>query len=81
MATQSINDVLYLVISKYDNLHRQGLESMLLDSYSKEQFLTAKQILVSQCEKLNLLNLITNFKRSRISPNIEQKLVKDILDI
>ena len=80
MAT-TINDLLHFVITQYDILHRQGLSSILLDSYSKEQFLTAKQLLVLQCEKLNLSNRISDFKRSRISPNIEQKLVRDILDI
>ena len=81
MANHTPNDVLYSIVNQYDNLTRQSLNSILLNSYSKEQFLTAKQILISQCEILNLTNLISNFKKTRISPNTEQKLTKDILDI
>ena len=81
MANQTTNDLLYFLVNRYDNLHRQSLNTILLDSYTKDQFLTAKQILIAQCDHLQLTDLISNFKKSRISPNTEQKLVKDILDI
>ena len=64
MAPQTTNDVLHCVVNQYDILHRQGLNAILLDSYSKDQLLTAKQILISQCEKLTLSNRISNFKKS-----------------
>ena len=80
-SNQTFNDLLYFLVNQYDTLPRQSLNATILKSYSKEHFLTAKQILVSQCEKNKLTNQITDFKRNRISPNIEQKLVKDIIDI
>ena len=80
-SNQTINDLLYFLVNQYDTLPRLSLNTTLLKSYSKEQFLTAKQILVSQCDKYKLTNQISDFKRNRISPNVEQKLVKDIIDI
>ena len=41
----------------------------------------AKQILLAECEKTNLSSDISEFKKNRIGANIEQKHLKDILDI
>ena len=76
-----INELLCFVSTQYDKLTRQNLNSIVLEYYSKDDLVTAKQILVNICEKIGLSNNISEFKIKRIGANVEQKLVKDLLDI
>ena len=77
----TVNELLCFVTSQFDKLNRQNLNSILLEFYSREEVLTAKNILVSFCEKNGLSNAIIEPKKNRIGANVEQKVVKDILDI
>jgi len=56
------------------------LNSLLLESYSKDELITAKQILVTIFEKCSNSDAINASKKSRIGQNVESKLVKDIID-
>ena len=81
MGSYTVNEILCFVSSQFDKLHRQNLNSILLEFYTKDELVTAKQILVSFCEKSSVSDAINPSKKSRIGSNVESKLVKDIIDI
>ena len=73
--------VLCFISNHYDKLDRQNLSTIILESFSREEVVTAKQTLVSLCEKSGLSDNISESKIKRIGANVEQKVIKDILDI
>ena len=76
-----INEFLCFVAVQTGKLDRQNIETLLNESYHKDDALFAKHLLITECVKAGLNNAIDNFKKPRKSPNILQKVVKDILDI
>ena len=81
MAIHTVNELLCFTSVQYDKLDRTNLNSILLDFYSREEVIFAKNVLLAECEKVNLSGAINEFKKNRIGANVEQKVVKDILDI
>ena len=76
-----MNELLCFMVSQFDKLDRQNLSTTLLEFYSKNEVISAKEILVSHCEDSNVSNAINPLKKKRIGTDVEQKVVKDILDI
>ena len=76
-----INELLCFVSTQFDKLTRQNLNSIVLEYYSKDDLVAAKHLLVNICDKIGLSNNVSDFKIKRIGSNVEQKLVKDLLDI
>ena len=81
MADLQVNELLCFMTTQYDKLEKTNLSSILLEFYSREELINAKNILVSICDKNGLSNPIADFKKNRIASNVEQKVVKDLLDI
>ena len=81
MQNYTVNALLCFLSTQSDKLDRADHASILVDFYTKDELTIAKNLLISECDKVNLSNHISDFKKSRIRPNVEQKLVKDILDI
>ena len=81
MESLTDNVVLCFISNHYDKLDRQNLSSIILESFSREEVVTAKQTLLSLCEKSGLSNNTSESKIKRIGANVEQKVIKDILDI
>ena len=81
MDRYTVNEVLCYVSSQFDQLNRENLLSTLIEFYKREELSSAKQLLLSQCEKDKLSNHLNEFKKNRIGSNVEQRTAKDILDI
>ena len=81
MATLQTNELLCFMSTQYDKLDRTNLNSVLLEFYNRKELITAKDIIVTICENIGLSNHVSEFKTKRIGSNVEQKVVKDILDI
>ena len=81
MAGYTVNELLCFLATQYDKLDRNNLNSILLEFYSRDEVISAKNILISECDKLNLSSQISDLKKNCIGANVEQKVVKDIIDI
>ena len=85
MATNTIDNVLHFVASNFDTLERQKLDTLLVENYKLEELTAAKLLLISECEKINITEDITEFVKRRLLTKSEialkQKIAKDILDI
>ena len=81
MQNYSVSEILCFLSAQFDKLDRTNLNLILVDFCTKDEIATAKNLLISECDKINLSSQISEFKKTRIRPNVEQKLVKDILDI
>ena len=81
MSNYIVNELLCFLSTQYDKLDRTNLNSAILDFYTREEVIIAKNILVSAGDKCGLSNQISDFKKNRIGSNVEQKVTKDILDI
>ena len=77
----TVNELLCFVKSQYDKLHRQNLNSVILEFYTREETVLAKNVLISHCEQIGLSNAIAEPRKNRIGVNVDQKVVKDILDL
>ena len=81
MSRYTVNELLCFATSQFDKLDRNVLNSTLIDFYSQQEIFDAKQILLAECDKLSLNADINESRKKRIGQNVEQKLLKDILDI
>ena len=61
-------------------MDKTNLNTILLEFYTREEVINAKTVLVSVCENNGISDQISDFKIKRIGSNVEQKVVKDILD-
>ena len=75
------DNLLFYLSNEYDKTTRQAIESFLLDNFTPEDVLTAKNILIAECDKVGICDEISDFKKGRQKKNILQKVSKDILDI
>ena len=80
MSGYTVNELLCFATSQFDKVDKTALLSTLLDFYSREEIVEAKQLLIAECGKCQITN-ISEFSKNRISSNVEQKHLKDILDI
>ena len=85
MATSSVDNLLHFVSCHFDSLDRQRLNTLLVEFYSIDEFLTSKSVLVAECEKISITDAISECRKKRHNTKSEahtkQKLSKDILDI
>ena len=78
-----INELLCFLSTQSDKLDRKNISTVLSDFYSLDEAVTAKDILVSECDLLSISSEISQFKKSRKNGNEPAifKVIKDILDI
>ena len=81
MTSYTVNELLCFVSTQFDKLDRQNLNSTILEFYNRDDFQSAKSILVSLCEKNGISDQINESKKNRIGANVNQRVAKDILDI
>ena len=83
MADIVISDLLCFLTYYGDKLDRDNLFSIISEFDSHEEAVTAKKILISECEILHLSNYIEEFRKKRLNTKEDalQKVTKDILDI
>ena len=85
MSDITANEVLCFVANQYDSSDRQTLFSSLCDFYFHEELVTAKSILIAQCEIIGVNEEIKEFKKKRNNTksidDLKQKVAKDVLDI
>ena len=81
MGNLQINELLCFLSTQYDKLDRTNLNTIILEFYSREEVICAKNTLISACDHNGISNQISECKKNRIGTNVEQKVVKDILDI
>ena len=81
----TIDNLLYFVNTHFDSLDRQHLNSVLVDFYSLNEFVASKATLIAECDKIDISNSISEYKKKRHNTRSENdtklKLAKDILDI
>ena len=77
-----VNEVLCFVSGQSDKLNRANIESVLLDFYTQDELVFAKTLLLAECHKDGLSDVINSeSKKLRKKPNVQVKVVKDLLDI
>ena len=81
MSIYTVNELLCFLSTQFDKLDRTNINSVLVDFYKRDEIIKAKDILISECQKVNVSDQISESKKSRHKPNVEQKHIKDILDI
>ena len=81
MANLMVNELLCFLSHQFDKLDRSNLNAVLLEFYTREEVVTAKRILIAECEKDNVSNAINDSKKNRIGSNVEQKVIQDLIDI
>ena len=53
----SVNEVMCFVSTQFDKLNRENLYSTLIEFYSRDELIAAKQVLISICEKNNVCKI------------------------
>ena len=78
-----INELLCFLSTQFDKLDRKNITSILSEFYSLTEAVNAKEILVEECELLQISNDISQFKKPRKNGNESaiSKIIKDIIDI
>ena len=76
-----ISNLLCFLSSQYDKADEESIFSTISEFYSFEESIEAKQLLVNECDKLGLLNLIDELRKPRQNGVENRKVVNDILDI
>ena len=85
MSTTTVDNLLYYVASNVDSTDRKKLHTSLINNYNQDQLVTSKRLLVAECDRINVGDAISEFRRRRLNTisdiDTKQKLSKDILDI
>jgi hypothetical protein len=83
MVPLAINEFLCFVSVQFDKLDRENLVSTLIDFYSYEEALLAKETLISECDKILINDSIKDFKAKRreAKAGTTKKVVEDVIDI
>ena len=83
MGTLVPNNFLFFLYTNYDKEDKNSLISIISEFYLPEELISAKDILVRECDNLGISNSITEFKISRQLANGDgiQNVIRDILDI
>ena len=78
-----INEFLCFLSTQSDKLVRKNISSVLSEFYSLAEAVTAKEILVKECELLQISNDSSQYKKPRKNGNESaiSKVIKDIVDI
>ena len=83
MANLLINELLRFLSVQFDKMTRDNLISVLLDSYSYRAALDAKTVLISECEKVSIVESIGDFtvKRQAGKSGALSRVITDTVDI
>ena len=83
MATLVINEFLCCLLAQFNKIARDNLISMLHDFYGYRAALEAKNILISECEKLSVSDSISEFSIKRIGGKSGAllRVITDAIDI
>ena len=83
MAKLVVNELLCFITFYHDKLDRNSLFSFISEFYSHDEAVSAKLLLIAECDKLRLSKDIADFKKKRLNTKEDalQKVSKDILDI
>ena len=65
MAELTANEVLCFIAHQYDNTDRQSLFCSICEFYFLEELVTAKTILVAQCDKIGVAGEIDKLRKKR----------------
>ena len=81
MPPSTVNELLCFVATQYDKLDRQNLGSILVDFYSLDELVASKLLLVAECEKINIIDAISDYKKKRLNTksedDVKQKVSKE----
>ena len=83
MADLVASDYLCFLSSQYDKVDKESLFSVICEFYEFDESVTAKQLLINECDKLGLSDSINEFKKRRQNAKGDgnKKVARDILDI
>ena len=83
MADVVVNELLCFLTIYGDKYDRENLSSLLSGFYTLDESVIAKQHLITECEKLTLIDNISEFKKRRLNSkgDANVKVIRDILDI
>ena len=83
MANLVASNFIYFLSTHYNNENRDSLISTISEFYLPDELITAKQILIEECEKLGISESIAKFKKRRqlLQGDGIQKVIKDLIDI
>ena len=83
MTTLLSNEFLCFLTAQYDKIDRENLISSLGDFYSYREALEAKTLLVSECEKANIVDSIKEFSIKRVEgkSGALRRVITDTVDI
>ena len=82
MANYIVNETLCFVSVQNDKLDRANIQSIVSDFYTLDELRSAKKLLLCECDIDGLADSINSeYRKDRKKPNVEQKVVKDLLDI
>ena len=62
MPSLAINELLCFLSNQADQLDRVQLSAILLKFYALDELITAKLLLVTECEKIGITDAISEFK-------------------
>ena len=83
MATLVVNELLCFLSVQYDKMDRENLVTSLLEFYSYREAIDAKNLLVSECEKVSIVDSIKEFSVKRVDGKSGAlcRVITDAVDI
>lgn len=83
MATLVLNELLCFLSSRSDKLDRDHVLQLIIDTYNLDEIVTAKKLLISECEKVAVSADIEKFKANRKGNQKEKtdRSAKDLVEI
>ena len=63
----TINELLCFVSNQFDKLDRGNLTSIILTTYTHDELVASKIILVAECSKIDVTTSISEFKKKRLN--------------
>jgi len=75
-----INELLYFLANKFDNMPRCDIRTTIIDFYQEEEILAAKMLLI-KCISVLLPSAISDIPKKRIGEKKLERSVDDILNI
>ena len=83
MASLLVNELLCFLTVQYDKMDRENLITSLLEFYSYREAIEAKNLLVSECEKVSIVESIKEFTVKRVEgkSGALRRVITDAVDI
>ena len=76
-----VSDLLCFLLSKYGHMSSITLKSVVKESYSVQAFVAAKELLLTELNKLNLSFKLPTLARRQAGPNQLQAVVDDMFTL